>query len=42
MKVKIEIEFNWDHGWGGRGSESMTISTEFLLEQISKLTTNTK
>lgn len=33
----IEIEFNWDHGWGGRGNERMTIPVKTLKDLLAEL-----
>jgi hypothetical protein len=33
----IEIEFVWDHGWGGRGTERMIIPVQLLKDLISEL-----
>lgn len=32
----IEINFDWDHGWGGRGNARMTITIDTLMECIMK------
>jgi len=33
----IEIDFNWDYGWGDRGSDHMTISAKLLKELMNEL-----
>lgn len=33
----IEIEFNWDHGYGGRGSSQLYIPFEQLRDLINEL-----
>lgn len=33
----IEIEFMWDYGYGGRGTERMTIPVQVLKDLISEL-----
>lgn len=33
----VEIEFEWDHGYGGRGSESMSIPIELLKNIIKEI-----
>lgn len=33
----IEIEFDWDHGYGGRGTEQMTIPVKLLRELLDEL-----
>lgn len=36
-KKQIEIECNWDYGYGGRGIEVMSISLEQLENLIKEL-----
>lgn len=36
-KDEVEITCDWDHGYGGRGTERMTISREKLLELLAKM-----
>lgn len=33
----IEIDFFWDYGWGGRGSDRMIISAKLLKELMNEL-----
>lgn len=33
----IEIEFNWDYGYGGRGTETMRLPVQMLKDLISEL-----
>ena len=33
----IEIEFEWDHGWGGRGNGRMSIPHETLVKLIKEI-----
>jgi hypothetical protein len=33
----IEIEHDWDHGYGGRGCERMTIPVKLLRELLNEL-----
>lgn len=36
-KDKVEIDCSWDYGWGGRGSEQMTIGLAELKKLIEEL-----
>jgi len=33
----IEIEFNWDYGFGGRGSERTSIPVQLLKDLLAEL-----
>jgi hypothetical protein len=37
QKDEVEIVCDWDHGYGGRGTERMVISRQKLLELLSKM-----
>jgi hypothetical protein len=36
-KDKIEIECDWDYGWAGRGSETITIQLDILFDLIKEI-----
>lgn len=37
FKDEVEITCDWDHGYGGSGTERMTISREKLLELLARM-----
>lgn len=34
----VDILCEWDHGWGGRGSESVSIPTQTIVDVLSEFT----